>query len=86
MFNMKFLDGTPVDKNYAAKIGALVAGACNATDHCTEDELEEFAEVQRRAATLPAFLPYDAMSSEQKQAFDARQGINPAQRERYSAN
>ena len=48
MYKQKFLDGTPVDADYAAKIAVLVSGACDATDLVSEDDLEEFAATSRR--------------------------------------
>ena len=55
MYKQKFLDGTPVDADYAAKIAVLVSGACDATDLVSEDDLEEFAATSwRREQQGPA--------------------------------
>lgn len=54
MFKMKFLDGTPVDKSYADAISSMVSGAAAATEICSEDELEEYAERQKQAAQTDA--------------------------------
>lgn len=43
MFNMKYLDGTPVEQEYAQAISAMVSGAAAATEIVSEDELEEYA-------------------------------------------
>ncbi len=47
MFQMKFLDGTPVDKDYADRIAKLVNSAATAELHTPVDELEEFANQRR---------------------------------------
>jgi len=43
MFKMRYLDGKPVEKEYAEAVGAMVAGAAAATEIVSEDELEEYA-------------------------------------------
>lgn len=43
MHKLKYLDGTPVEKEYAEAIGTLVAGAAAATEIVSEDDLEEYA-------------------------------------------
>ena len=48
MFKQKFMNGIPVDDAYAKQIAALVSQACLATELVSEDELEAFAERQRR--------------------------------------
>ena len=52
MFQMKFLDGTPVDKDYADRIAKLVNSAATAELHTSVDELEEFANQQREKSGL----------------------------------
>jgi hypothetical protein len=51
MFQMKYLDGTPVDSAYASAIGNLIRGAARAQELIPVDELEEFAQVNRKADT-----------------------------------
>ena len=48
MFKQKYMNGIPVDDAYAKQIAALVSQACLATEFVSEDELEAFAERQRR--------------------------------------
>ena len=60
MFQMEFLDGSPVDKDYADRIAKLVNSAATAEAHTPVDELEEFANQQREKSGLQC---------EQEQAF-----------------
>ncbi len=43
MFRMKYMDGAPVDPEYAKAVGSLVAGAAAATEIVSEDEMEAHA-------------------------------------------
>jgi hypothetical protein len=43
---MKFMDGTPVDADYAQSISKLVSGAAKTSEMFSEDELENFAAAQ----------------------------------------
>lgn len=43
MFQLKYMDGTPVDPGYAKAIASLVGSAAAATEVCSEDELEAYA-------------------------------------------
>lgn len=43
MLTLKFLDGTPVDDNYANLIAALNRSASHAIELISEDELEDFS-------------------------------------------
>ncbi len=49
MFKLKFLDGSPVDKEYANTVASMVSGAAAATEIVSEDDLEAYAEHQKQA-------------------------------------
>lgn len=49
MYQMKYLDGTPVGPAYASAISKLVGGAAQAQELIPADELEEFAQANRKA-------------------------------------
>jgi hypothetical protein len=51
MFNMKFMDGTPVPVHYAERVAKLVSGACEAVEQIGEDGLERHAREQESPAT-----------------------------------
>lgn len=44
MYQQRFIDGTPVDPQYAKAIAVAVSGACAAEEIVPLDELEAFAE------------------------------------------
>jgi predicted Zn-dependent protease len=52
MYQMRFIDGTPVPKDYSDSVSNLVSGACKALDLHTEDELEAYAEVLKLQGAL----------------------------------
>jgi hypothetical protein len=51
MFQMRYLDGTPVDPAYASTIGKLIRGAAQAQEAFHVDDLESFAQANRHAGT-----------------------------------
>lgn len=59
MFNMKFMDGTPVPQDYRDKISKLVEAAARASEEIGEDELERYAALgkERMSAVYCQFNP-----------------------------
>lgn len=50
MFKMKYLDGTPVEPDYAAALAELVSSACAAEERFELDDLEAHAKQYLRVA------------------------------------
>jgi len=48
MFEMKFLDGTPVDKEYEELISKVCSTICDMEEKIGIEELERFATLTRR--------------------------------------
>lgn len=50
--SLKFVDGSQVDSVYESQISQLVRQACIATDDCSEDELERYADALKQSQLL----------------------------------
>lgn len=61
-FPMKFMDGTPVDQEYAGMLKTLLAEAIVAEEYFTLDELEDFA---RTVTSKVTFRKYYEIRSNQ---------------------
>ena len=82
MHTMRYMDGSPVEPAYLNAVSVLVGHAAHAESVVPIDELEACSQEQRNA--LPSFLPYEAMTPTQRAAYDARQGIQPGDRDKVA--